>query len=494
MRTLLIIALLLMFGSSLRAAETQWQPDDAVLHDGRVKPVDTLARQTVRFVTGKERFDGVDALATLQSWQNDPSAAEERALLHVPNLELRQQVAQGRQWVAPGALRANETFVKQTDAWMKQQADAEAREEAFSLSRLDQASVDLRHRLMVFDAARSGRLIMPAKEADASLMQLEVAYNRIHPFRWTWIAYAVATIGLIAAAMSRSKGVGVIANGLLVLAIVVNAVAFAWRCRITGWAPVTNMYETVVWVSMMAAVFAGAMGWIYRNRTIAIAGAVTAVIGGIIADVMPPSLGDEIASLAPVLRSNYWLTIHVLTIVSSYAALALACVLGNVWLARAVIRRGDRATPASSLQMVYRSIQVGVLLLAAGTILGGLWADVSWGRFWGWDPKEVWALIALLTYLALLHGRYAGWVGPFGLAAGSVLCFSTVLMSWYGVNFVLGVGLHSYGFGTGGQAYVGTYVLLQIVYVAVARVRYQATNRSTPETRTDGECGVMSVT
>jgi ABC-type transport system involved in cytochrome c biogenesis permease subunit len=100
---------------------------------------------------------------------------------------------------------------------------------------------------------------------------------------------------------------------------------------------------------------------------------------------------------------------------------------------------------------VYRAMQVGVLLIAAGTILGGVWADYSWGRFWGWDPKEVWALITLLVYLIPLHGRFAGWVSTFGLVAASVVCFLSVIMAWYGVNFVLGVGLHSYGFVEGGS-------------------------------------------
>ena len=100
---------------------------------------------------------------------------------------------------------------------------------------------------------------------------------------------------------------------------------------------------------------------------------------------------------------------------------------------------------------IYRSMQVGILLVAAGTFLGGWWADVSWGRFWGWDPKEVWALITLLVYLIPLHGRFAGWVNTFWLVMASVACFLSVLMAWYGVNFVLGVGLHSYGFTEGGS-------------------------------------------
>lgn len=124
-------------------------------------------------------------------------------------------------------------------------------------------------------------------------------------------------------------------------------------------------------------------------------------------------------------------------------------------------------------QLTYRAMQFGVVLLAAGTLLGGVWADYSWGRFWGWDPKEVWALIALLTYLIVLHGRYAGWVGQFGFAAWTVLCFSSVVMAWYGVNFVLGVGLHSYGFSAGGQGTVGTAILLQLLFVGWVAAQFK---------------------
>ena len=108
--------------------------------------------------------------------------------------------------------------------------------------------------------------------------------------------------------------------------------------------------------------------------------------------------------------------------------------------------RADRALA----KFIYRAMQVGVLLLAAGTILGGAWAQYVWDGFWGLEPKLVWALITLLVYLVPLHGRYVGWINTFGLVAASVLCFMAVLTSWYGLNFVLRVGLHNYGFTEGG--------------------------------------------
>ena len=121
-----------------------------------------------------------------------------------------------------------------------------------------------------------------------------------------------------------------------------------------------------------------------------------------------------------------------------------------------------------------------VLLLAAGTILGGLWADVSWGRFWGWDPKEVGALIALLIIMTALHGRRAGWHGDLSLAIGSVLGFGGVIWAWYVVNFILNAGLHSYGAGEGGQwIWLVVVAAIQLLFIghAIARVMIETGQR-----------------
>ena len=132
--------------------------------------------------------------------------------------------------------------------------------------------------------------------------------------------------------------------------------------------------------------------------------------------------------------------------------------------------RRPRRSVKTLADFPYKAIQVGVLL-AAGTLLGGFWAAES-GRFWGWDPKEVWALIALLCYVIPLHARYVGWVKDFGLAACSVVCFASVVMAWYGVNFVLGAGLHSYGFGGGNDVWVYWGGLISITLVVYAALRY----------------------
>ncbi len=122
----------------------------------------------------------------------------------------------------------------------------------------------------------------------------------------------------------------------------------------------------------------------------------------------------------------------------------------------------------------YGVLQLGVLLLTTGIFLGGIWAHFSWGRFWGWDPKETWALIALMCYVVPLHGRLVGWLKDFGMAITSVVAFKAVLMAWYGVNIVLGTGLHSYGFGTGGsELFIASFVGLDLLFVGVSVAKHK---------------------
>jgi ABC-type transport system involved in cytochrome c biogenesis permease subunit len=305
-------------------------------------------------------------------------------------------------------------------------------------------------------------------------IQLETFYQKAHPFRWAWICYATAGIVLI---LSRLGRVGYAAAWVLSGAgFLLQVAGFATRVAIAGRAPVTNMYESVVWVAFGTILFALLFEAIYRSRYFLLGAVPVAVASLILADTQTLALNRAIDPLVPVLRDNFWLTTHVLSITLSYAAFALALGIGHIALAKVI--RGKE--PGAELyNYVYRAMQVGVLLLATGTILGGVWANYSWGRFWDWDPKETWALITLLGYLFVLHGRIAGrWAG-FGMAVGAVLAFQGVLMAWYGVNFVLGVGLHSYGFGTGGFHLALLFVAAEIAFVLVAVLRNQKSGWST---------------
>jgi ABC-type transport system involved in cytochrome c biogenesis permease subunit len=232
------------------------------------------------------------------------------------------------------------------------------------------------------------------------------------------------------------------------------------------------MYESVVYVGLGVMLLGMFYAGICRQRYILAAAAAVATVTLILADNCPVVLDASVRPLPPVLRTNFWLVAHVMTITLSYAAFALALGISNITLGYFLAGAGEHTAVDALTSFTCRTMQVGVLLLAAGTVLGGVWADTSWGRFWGWDPKEVWALVTLLGYLAVLHARDAGWLRPFGLAASGALSFALVVMAWYGVNFVLGVGLHSYGFGGGGTRFVGLFLLLQAMWVVAAGARY----------------------
>ncbi len=299
---------------------------------------------------------------------------------------------------------------------------------------------------------------------------LEVAYNHWEPFHYAWMLMLLAAVAMLLHLGSHWRAFYWTAIGSYGIAVIALVVGFAMRVIIAGRPPVTNMYESVIYVGSGVAIFGIVFEAIYRKKYVLTAAATVSTVALMLADHCPAILDSSVRPLEPVLRSNFWLMTHVMTIALSYAAFALALGIANITLGFYLFR-SDKADTIRALSLfTYKAIQVGVVLLAAGIILGGVWADYSWGRFWGWDPKEVWALVALLGYLAVLHARYGGAVGHRGLAALSVVCFSLVVMAWYGVNFILGAGLHSYGFGGGGQGLVYTAIFFQWVY-AVAAIR-----------------------
>ncbi len=307
--------------------------------------------------------------------------------------------------------------------------------------------------------------VAPSANPSPTLIKLEVLYQRIHPFRWAWICYAAAAI-VLAVTSVRGRDLGYRVAWIFVsLGALLLVAGFVARIWISGRAPVTNMYESIIWVAFGTVAFSMIFEAIYRSRWFFLGASPVAVVTLMVADAAPLKFDPGISPLVPVLQSNFWLTTHVLTITLSYAAFALA--LGVAHLALGKVILGKQADSAIT-NYVYRCLQIGVFLLATGTLLGAVWANYSWGRFWDWDPKETWALVALLVYLFILHGRIAGkWAG-FGLCVGAVLGFQSIIMAWYGVNFVLGVGLHSYGFGSGGLGYAIAFVLLEFAFVGVA--------------------------
>lgn len=306
------------------------------------------------------------------------------------------------------------------------------------------------------------------------VMRREVFFNHFHPFAKAWQLYGIAFVLMLVALWVQPFNLYWMAIGTFVAGVAVQSYGFWLRMQIADRPPVTNMYESVVWVGFGIAAIALMFELLYRSKYYLLAAAPLAVVCLILADSLPAVLDPSISPLVPVLRDNFWLSIHVPTIALSYASFALALGLGHVALGSYLFTPDAKSRIKLLSQLNYRVLQVGVLLLTAGIILGGIWAHFSWGRFWGWDPKETWALIALLCYLVPLHGRLVGWIGNFGISVASVVAFNAVLMAWYGVNFVLGTGLHSYGFGTGGsEMMIAGVVGLDLLFVFMTVVRYQ---------------------
>jgi len=310
-------------------------------------------------------------------------------------------------------------------------------------------------------------------------LRLEYFYNHFEAFYRAIWCYGIAFVILIAAHL-RKRGTALRNVGLAVaiLGLAFQASGIVMRCMIAGRPPVTNMYESIIWVSFAVSFFGMIFFARYRTPVYLLAALPVTLIALLLVHQMPIAMPSSIDPLVPVLRDNFWLTVHVLTITLSYAAFALAMGFGHILLWRYARNPAAASADAPMHFWLYRVLQLGVLLLAVGTILGGVWANYSWGRFWGWDPKETWALIALLCYILTLHGRLAGWWTEFGLVVASVICFLAILMAWYGVNFVLGKGLHSYGFGIGGETYVAIFVFLDLLFVAFAICRYRTGKRS----------------
>jgi len=378
-------------------------------------------------------------------------------------------------WIVPPAFAQyyNEQQFVPVQTQLQAMANAYVKGDTFAFGR---AANQLRDNL---------RQLSPKIYPDESQLRLEYFYNNWDGFyRAAW-SYGIALLLLsIAYARSRDRGsiLSKIGVSLAAVGLLFHASGIVMRCLIAGRPPVTNMYESIIWVSFAVSFFGMIFFARYRTPVYLLAALPVSLVALLLVHQMPIAMPSSIDPLVPVLRDNFWLTIHVLTITLSYAAFALAMGFGHILLFRYARNPVSARADQSMHFWLYRVLQLGVILLAAGTILGGVWANYSWGRFWGWDPKETWALIALLCYILTLHGRLAGWWTQFGLVVASVVCFLAVLMAWYGVNFVLGKGLHSYGFGIGGENYVGGFVIADLLFVGFAIWRYRSTKSQRPPT------------
>jgi len=475
-----------------------WSPNDFLIsallesHDWKMEPMILVSLGKLKQQLGLNQterrftFEQLTALPELQRITNEARAlkradkpldrVQQEAIGVTDRLALLANVMNGSvflivpapkdetdPWVVPDPLAVT-VYYKETPAL------ANLGKMMTAYTQADQFNFGLAARELRENLRSLSPLIYPTERQ----LRLEYFYNHFDGFyRAIWF-YAFGFLAvLIAHLRQRGNLLRTAGIGLVAVALALHASGIVMRCLIAGRPPVTNMYESIIWVSFAVSFFGMIFFARYRTPIYLLAAVPVTLVALLLVHQMPIAMPSSIDPLVPVLRDNFWLTIHVLTITLSYAAFALAMGFGHILLWRYARNPTEARGNAAMHFWLYRILQLGVLLLAAGTILGGVWANYSWGRFWGWDPKETWALIALLCYITTLHGRLAGWWSEFGLVVASVLCFLAVLMAWYGVNFVLGKGLHSYGFGIGGESYVATFVILDLLFVGFATWRYR---------------------
>ncbi len=286
-------------------------------------------------------------------------------------------------------------------------------------------------------------------------IQLEISYNNINIFGKLAIAYIIAGLLLlffhfVNIFRSTHNITKVIKFGFLCFMLLfgVYTLGLAARWYISDHAPWSNGYETMIFVGWAAAL----SGLIFARRS-PISLAVTGILTAIALFVAGMSwMNPEITNLVPVLKS-YWLIIHVAIITSSYGFFAMGALLGLLNLILMILRNktNQDRLKYSILEISYiieLSLMIGLLMLTIGCFIGGVWANESWGRYWGWDPKEIWALVSIVLYSAILHLRNVPKLNnQFVLSSLSIVGFSSIIMTFFGVNYYLS-GMHSYGQGT----------------------------------------------
>ncbi len=293
---------------------------------------------------------------------------------------------------------------------------------------------------------------------------LEIRYYDLGLIHWSLYTFLLSFV-LVAFTwlFGRSRALYAGAISLAAIATVLLSIAIAMRCVIRDRPPVSTLYETVIFITAVGCLLGLFAEWVQRNRLAVSATAILGVVGVFIANGYETlDKRDTMPSLVAVLDTNFWLATHVTAITIGYAAGLFAAVLASIFLLSKLfqISRNDKSYYTSLTRMTYGVLCFGVIFSTVGTILGGIWANDSWGRFWGWDPKENGALLIVLSQLVILHLRMGGYIRDFGIAMLAAFGGIIVAFSWWGVN-LLGVGLHSYGFTSGISTALNTYYIVQ---------------------------------
>mgnify|MGYP000309484800 FL=1 len=292
-------------------------------------------------------------------------------------------------------------------------------------------------------------------------VKLETWTNQANLFYKSIAFYILAFLLLVISWMTKPKLLRRISFACLLSGLAFHFYGILLRIIIMQRPPVSTLYESILFVSLIGVICASLLEY---NRKDGMGIFMGAIVGGVLhfVGLGYANDGDTLGMLVAVLNSNFWLATHVTTITIGYGTSLFAGVLGHVYLLQTIRTPFDKKYLKTVNANVYGATLFALFFTLFGTILGGIWADQSWGRFWGWDPKENGALLIVMWQIMMLHLRITGFVKPMGFALGMILNNIVVILAWFGVN-LLGVGLHSYGFATGIAINISLFIAFELI-------------------------------
>ena len=320
----------------------------------------------------------------------------------------------------------------------------------------------------VFNTARADyrSLLVTAQPKALAKARAEAFFNQMQPFYHAMVIYILAGLLGVFSWFNLSETLRRSSSWLVWLAFVIHTVGLVYRMVLEGRPPVTNLYSSAIFIGWGVVLLGLILEHLYQNGI----GVVSATGIGFITLIIAHHLaleGDTMEMMRAVLDSNFWLTIHVITVTVGYIGTFLSGFLGLIYILRGFFTKTlDAATGKALGRMIYGIVCFATLFSFIGTVTGGIWADQSWGRFWGWDPKENGALIIVLWNALILHLRWGGLIRERGLVNCAIGGNIVTAWSWFGVN-MLGIGLHSYGFTEAAFKWLVLFVVSQLLFIAL---------------------------
>ena len=313
----------------------------------------------------------------------------------------------------------------------------------------------------------------------------EFLFNRLQPFSQSMAIYVLAFLLACASWLGWSRTLNRSAFYLLLLALAIHSFGLFSRMYLQERPPVTNLYSSAIFIGWGAVIVSLILERIFRDGIGAACAGAIGFVTLIIAHHLAGS-GDTLEMLQAVLDTNIWLATHVVCITTGYSAMFLAGMLAIIYIVRGVFTRSLKKDTADSLaRMTYGVVCFATLFSFVGTVLGGIWADQSWGRFWGWDPKENGAVLIVLWCAITLHARWGGFIRQRGLMMMAIFGNIVTSFSWFGVN-MLGVGLHSYGFMQKAFPWLLGFMISQLALITIASMpleNWRSFSRATSQDR-----------